>query len=164
MTVLDTWRIAKSRSACRRCNAEFREGQAFFSALREEGAELVRDDFCAGCWEAGRAGAHFCFWRSRRDVSGRPRAVNTDLILEFFDRLDALDAAKRCVFRFVLALYLTRRRVFKLVQVARADGVEKLVFEHRPTRNRVEVESPGLDDGQIQETEEQLGRLLDVCL
>jgi hypothetical protein len=164
MTVLDTWRIAKGRSACRRCQAEFRDGQSFYSALREDGGELARDDFCEACWNEGRSADHFCFWRGRRDTSERPRAVNADLVLEFFERLDALELAKRQVFRFVLALYLMRRRAFRLMEVARADGVEVLVFEHRATRNTVRVESPGLTEDQIEETEEQLSRLLNVCL
>ena len=90
--------------------------------------------------------------------------VNTDLVLEFFGRLDALPPERRTVFRFVLALYLMRRKEFRLLTVSRSDEREVLTFERRKTSEKVEVESPGLTEEQIQETEAQLSRLLDVCL
>jgi hypothetical protein len=164
MALADTWRITKSKNACCGCGSEFSSGQTVFSGLTEDGADLARLDFCTGCWSEPRAGDYFCFWRSRRVSSARQQVVNTDLMLEFFDRLDSLDTDKRAVFRFVLALYLMRKKEFKLLEVARADGVEKLVFERRKSGDRVDVESPGLTEEQIQDTEAQLCRLLSTCL
>jgi len=164
MVLADTWRITRGKGVCCGCGVEFRAPQAIHSGLRDDGTELARDDFCASCWDHVDPGAYFCFWRGRRAAQEPKRVVNTDLILEFFGRVDGLPPERRTVFRFVLALYLMRRKEFKLLTVSRSDGREVLTFDQRRTSERVEVESPGLTEEQIQETEAQLSRLLDVCL
>jgi hypothetical protein len=164
MAITDTWHITKSKRSCCRCGTEFREGQSLFSGLREEGADLLRLDICSGCWVPSDAGTFFCHWRNRRPATGRKPPVNAELTLEFFDRLESLQTEKKAVFRYVLALYLARRREFKLLEVRRAESGEKLIFQRRRTGGTIQVESPGLTEDQIQETEGQLSRLLDACL
>jgi len=164
MVLADSWRITRSRNTCSGCGVEFRQSQSFFSGLKEDGAEMVRQDFCSACWDQRADEEFFCFWRSRRAQAEQKPVVNTELMLEFFDRLDNLDNANKGVFRFVLALYLVRRKEFKLLEISRAGGVERLVFQNRRTNERVVVENPGLDEQQIQDTEEQLTRLLNACL
>ena len=109
-------------------------------------------------WTSSSASAGFGHDQQPRQV------VNTDLMLEFFERLDSLPEDKRRVFRFVLALYLMRRKEFTLLRVARGDGGERLIFRRRRTGEEMDVESPGLSEEQIEQTEEQLSRLLNVCL
>ncbi|MCK4374756.1 MAG: hypothetical protein KAX19_05480, partial [Candidatus Brocadiae bacterium] len=75
--------------------------------------------------------------------------MDTDLMLEFFDRLERPDSDMKRTLRFVLALYLMRRKELKLVEVSRGD-TESLVLERRSSGDKVEVENPNLTEEQIE--------------
>lgn len=169
--MLETWRITKSRHTCCLCGEEFAENGLFFSCLVEQEAEFGRRDFCRACWEESRSGEPvpgrleglFCFWRTRRAPASRRQVVDTDLMLEFFDRLERPDSDMKRTLRFVLALYLMRRKELKLVEVSRG-GTESLVLERRSSGDRVEVENPNLTEEQIEQTAAQLSQLLSAGL
>lgn len=161
--MFDSWRITKSRGACSRCGEEFAANRVLFSGLKEEEGELTRRDFCPDCWEQDDAG-FFCFWRTRRPEAEQKQTVDTDLMLEFFDRLDRPDTEKKGALRFVLALYLMRRKELKLLQVERDGGGESLVLQRRSSGGKARVANPGLTEEQIQETAAHLGHLLNADL
>jgi hypothetical protein len=163
-SVLEGWRISKSKDACSRCGRQFPPARAFYSCLVEEQADLVRRDFCADCWEQEPPAGLFCYWRTRRSAAPVKRVVDTALMLEFFDRLEQADTDRKRVLRFVLALYLMRRKELKLLETGRDSGAETLIFLRRASDSRVEVQNPGLTEEQIQETAAQLGQLLSVGL
>jgi len=162
--VLETWRISKCKDACCHCSRELAANRHFFSCLVEEQADLHRRDFCTDCWEQHRPGDFFCYWRTRRSSAPQQRVVNTEVLLEFFDRLDHAQDDKKQAFRFVLALYLMRRKELKLIEVARGEGAESLVCQRRSNGGRVEVLNPGLNEQQVQEVAAQLSQLLDAGL
>lgn len=162
--MLESWSVTKSKGACARCGYEFPPNSVFFSCLQKQQGDFVRCDFCRDCWDEKKGDSFFCFWRSRRAAPGQKQTVNTDLMLEFFERLDRPDSEKKRAFRFVLALYLTRRREMKLLGVERGDGVESLLFQRRSSGNKVLVENPDLTEEQIEETAAHLGRLLNADL
>ena len=163
-SVFDSWSISKSREACHGCSRKFRPDEKIFSLLGERGQDWVRQDFCSDCWEDVDKGALFCFWRCRHAVRGRRPAADPALVLEFFDRLanPACDTSK--VFRFVLALYLLRRKELKLTGVQRVGERELMTFARRSGGVPVNVENPGLAEQQIQQASEQLSELLSAEL
>ncbi len=162
--MLETWQIAKSRHLCHRCGGEIPERRSFFSCLVERGAELERLDLCADCWGTDPPAEPFCFWRTRRPASERQRTVDTGLMWEFFERLEGAEEERKRIFRFVLALYLMRRKELKLLEIGRAEGAEVLLFERRSSGERLQVQSPGISEEQIDEAAAQLARLLDAGL
>lgn len=162
--MLETWRITKAKGACCGCGAGLAPNRAFFSCLIEEQSEFVRHDYCSVCWEKEPPGDAFCFWRGRRGPAEPDRRVDTDLMLEFFDRLEQADTEEKTAFRFVLALYLMRRKELKLVEARRTDGCEHLVFQRRSSGQKVEVEHPGLTEEQVHEAAERMGELLSASL
>ncbi len=164
MALAEQWSVARSAGTCRRCEAEFPEGALFFSALSEGDDGFVRRDFCPDCWETGDPGAFFCFWRTRRPVAESKPVVNTDLMLDFFDRLAHADSEEKRAFRFVIALSLMRRKELKLVEVARRQEGESLVLQKRSTGENVEVRNPELTEDQIQAAAAQLAQLFDANL
>ena len=124
MSAVETWRISRGKAACCACGKEFQPNQGLFSALREEGEEFLRHDFCPSCWPAQQEASFFCHWRTRRAQPEQRHALDTGLMLEFFDRLEGADAANKKVFRFVVALYLMRRKELKLLGPERTDERE----------------------------------------
>ncbi len=162
--MFEAWRISKSKDACCRCGRDFPAERTFFSCLIEEQADLARRDLCPDCWEQSPPDNLFCYWRTRRAPERVRQVVDTELMLEFFDRLDQPDSDKKRTFRFVLALYLMRRRELKLLGINRSDAGESLICERRASGEQVEVPNPAMTEEQIQETALQLGQLLSAAL
>ena len=164
MSAVETWRISRGKGVCCACGKEFRPNQGLFSALREEGEEFSRHDFCQSCWPAQPEGGFFCHWRTRRVLPEQKQALDTGLMMEFFDRLEGAEAPNKKVFRFVVALYLMRRKELKLLGPERTDGRELLVFQRRASGEKVRVENPNLGEEQLQEAAAQLSSLLSADL
>ena len=164
MTLSQQWRVAPSRGACSRCAAEFPEEGVFFSALSESEEGLARRDYCRDCWQEADGDGHFCFWRTRRPPADEEPVLDTELMLDFFDRLRSADTEEKVAFRFVLALSLMRRRELKLQEVARGPEGEDLVLRKRRSGEQVKVHNPELDEEQIQAAAARLGQLFDARL
>jgi hypothetical protein len=162
--VQEGWRISKGRPQCSYCGAEFADNGVFYSCLTDEEGELVREDFCPACWEKFRTQPYFCHWQSRRSVGEKKRTVDTSLMIEFFDRLEGAETQEKRIFRFVLALYLMRRKELKLRDMRREGGHEVMVFTRRAGGGAVEVANPELSEEQIEAASEQLTALLDAGL
>jgi len=162
--VLEAWSIAKSGDACSYCGAALEVGRRFFSALSEEEGRLAREDFCLACWDKFCAGPFFCYWQARRAAEPRKQRVDTGLMLEFFERLAQPESETKRALRFVLSLYLMRRKELKLQRVELRGESEVMVFALRSGGEKVEVENPGLDEEQIQRASEQLAELLNASL
>src|SRR5207247_10877299 len=100
----------------RRCAASGRElgpGEAFYSVLRRQGAELLRLDYAAHQW-TGPPDDCLGWWKSRmpdRDAS-RAKLAPNDVLLQLFQQLEAVPEKQDL--RFVLALLLVRRRVLQV--------------------------------------------------
>jgi len=85
-------------------------------------------------------------------------------MLEFFERLERADTAKKRTLRFVLALYLMRRKELKLTGVERGPQGEFLVLRRRSDGRETRVLNPGLSEQQLQETSAHLSQLLNAAL
>jgi len=164
VSVFETWSVSRSKPFCCVCGTEFRPSQSLFSALREEGEEFERRDFCPSCWDQQRTDAFFCHWKTRRAQPERKQVLDTDLMLDFFDRLEGAAAENKKVFRFVLALYLMRRKELKLLGTERVDDKEMLAFQRRRSGAKTLVETPDLTEEQLQEAAARLGNLLNADL
>ncbi len=64
------WEIKKGSNGCLLCNKELSEGEEYYSALFDENKTFIRKDFCALCWDKGKEGREFSFWKTRIDHRG----------------------------------------------------------------------------------------------
>jgi len=161
------WNIAKSNQTCQLCEAKFGVGASYFSAIfvRAEGFE--RRDFCLSCFQDRRPENVYSYWKTAvpdaEEEDARPK-VDLDSVLDFFRRLDGDADAKRIAFRYVLALMLTRKKVFKLDgSEKREDGSEVLVFAARKGGEKHAVVQPDIDENEIGAVSEELGQLLGIA-
>jgi hypothetical protein len=92
-------------------------GEAYYSVLEVEGAEVVRRDYCAAAWQGPPDGA-LGWWESRMpaDDSAKPKLAPSEVALELFDRWS--DAPEHSDARYILALFLVRKRVFRFSESA----------------------------------------------
>jgi len=164
MSVSSQWRIERPGEACSRCGEGFAENQVLYSALSERDGGFVRHDFCPACWEKADRNGCFCFWRRRHVQGEAKRAVETGPMLEFFERLEGADSEQKRVFRYLLGLYLVRRRALKLVGRVRSAEGEALVLERRQSGTRTQVAAPSLTQEQMDAAAERLRDLLNADL
>src|SRR3954470_10994401 len=119
------YQISSSTRRCSLTGRELKVGERYCSVLLQEGGNLVRKDFALESWDRPPEGA-IGFWQSRVPVATAPRRppVDDEMLLECLGRLEgtADEAARR--FRYVLALFLMRRRRLRLEDTRREGGEE----------------------------------------
>jgi len=160
----DTWQVKGSQKSCSSCGSQFEENQTFYSALSEEEGQFRRDDFCPACWERARGEGFFCFWKTRHQPPQAEVKVETDVLMDLFWRLQDPQTPKDKAFRFVLALYLCRRRALKLAGNRHRNGSETLLLRSGGQEELIPVENPQLDEAQIEQVTTQLKELLQMDL
>ena len=91
---------------------------------------------------------------------GNRIGAGSEVLVDFFLRLDGTEEPLKQRFLFVLALILMRKRLLKYEQTLRADGAE--VWRMRLTKDKSvhEVQNPELNEVQIQELTAELSAIL----
>ena len=118
--------IQRSTRRCAITDRELLPGEACYSAIHFEGAQIVRHDYASAAW-IGPPDNAFGWWKSRipESTAKKIKLAPNDVLLELFDHLaDQPDGSEM---RYVLALLLVRRRVF------RSEGAAAEPAEPTPT-------------------------------
>jgi len=153
------YEIERFTRQCHSTGRELTPGEAYYSVVVSEGAQLRRFDYSVDAWQGPPEGT-IGWWRSQRpDEQGRPRGTPGEVLLEFFDQLE--NRPDQQDVRYVLALLLVRRRVMRLEETESSpEGSEQLVLycPRRETTYRVTAVVP--DESRIDQIQEQLLRLL----
>ena len=162
------WNISRSQRRCSRCDKEFAEEEAYYSALFDTGAEFERKDFCPGCWAApdgSHRGQAFSFWKTEIPKAGEQKRVFVDdaVIFDFFQRLASEEEqpVKRN-FRYILALMLMRKKVLKFKDVVRENDKEYLVLRRSRTQEEHRVLNPQLTDEETEQVKNELTTILET--
>jgi len=152
--------IPKLSRRCAASDREFQPGECFYSVLVPRGAEVVRQDYAVDAWQGPPEDA-LGWWRSEvpdpkaRQISWAPN----DVMLHYFEQLEGQEP-KRSL-RYVLALLMIRRRIFKLEATEQDDSGQEVMIVYCSRKEheyRVPVEVPTAD--QIVLIQEELAQLL----
>ena len=99
------YQVQPNSRRCAVTGRELQPGERFFSALVEEGHQVLRRDFSMEAWQGPPNGA-FSFWTGRVPTTlekAKPR-FDDDLLEECFHRLEGQTEPGRLNFRYVVAL------------------------------------------------------------
>ena len=158
--------IALSSEQCRACGRELSAGEEFVAVLVDGGAEFRREDFCTDCWAGKREDPPqvFSIWRGRVPAPAEPKkqVVDSQVLVDFFHKLEGHEEPLKVNFRFVLALMLMRKKLLVYEGAAtdpQGGEVWKMRFRHDGTE--VEVIHPRLDEEGIAEVSVQLGAIFE---
>jgi hypothetical protein len=151
------YKITASTRRCVLTGRELKPGDRFFSVLREEAGKFVRVDYSADAWQGPPPDA-FSFWAGRipTDEGRRRPPIDDELLLDCFQRLEGQDDPARVRFRYVVALFLMRRRRFRFEEAVMADGLEVLCLRCTRTGARHRVVNPGLTDEEVLTVQEEV--------
>jgi hypothetical protein len=157
--------IQRSTRRCAATDRELAPGESCYSVIRFDGAEVVRQDYARDAWKGPPEGV-FGWWKSRvpEPTAKKVKLAPNDVLLELFDQLES---QSNCLdMRYVLALLLVRRRVFRLEEAS--DQLEeaptadapamRVSCPKRDTTHEIAVATPS--DERIDEIQQQLGELL----
>ena len=156
------WKINKSSKGCVDCSKEFCEEEEYYSALYDEGNIFTRRDFCISCWSKGKGGEHFSFWKTKVPRKDKPaqRFVNIEVFLDMFVRLEGNNEPRQRNLRYVLALYLIRKKIFKLKSWEKRDGEEFIKVYYPKEDREYSVLNPNLTEEEIEAITLEMSQLL----
>jgi hypothetical protein len=148
----------------RQCTASGRAlqpGEQFYSALLDEDGRFVRKDYAADAWPGPPPGA-IAHWAGRIPASGpakRP-TFNDELLADCFEHLAGAAEPAQRNFRYVLALWLMRRKRFKFEDVRRDGEQDLLCVRDARSGARHEVPDPRLSEAEMQAVQDEVFRVL----
>ena len=155
------YQIQPNTRRCAITGRELQPGERFFTALREEGGQFVRQDYSADAWQGPPPGT-FSFWSGRvhaADDNRKPR-IDDELLMECFERLEGQEEPGRISFRYVVALLLMRRKRLRFEE-ARAQGEQEvLTLRCARTGAKYQVVNPRLTEEQMLAVQEEVFQVL----
>src|SRR5262245_47502505 len=155
------YQIQPNTRRCAVSGRELRAGEKFYSVLVDEGEHWQRRDYAAEAWPGAPADA-FSFWSGRvppADGSEKPK-FDDDMLLDCFTRLESETDPRKINFRYVVALLLMRRRVFKFEQTIWEADHEKLLLRCTRTGGQYQVVDPRLSEQELEKVQEDVFQAL----
>jgi hypothetical protein len=156
------WYINKGAKNCSSCERVFKEEEEYFSALYDKDNDFARRDFCLECWDKAKAGELFSCWKTKvpkiSDTVQRHADIN--VFYDLFLRLENESASSSVNFRYVLSLYLMRKKYLKLKTTNKTNGSEILIFQNLKEGKEAKVFKPHLGREEMLAVTEEIGKLL----
>ena len=169
-----SYEIARPTGLCAATGEPIGVGQPYVAVLTErEGEEgLQRLDFAAAAWDDGaRPGPPlrvFGHWRAVMGAANENRRpfIDDESMADLLEQLEGAQEPSRQSFRYVLALMLVRKRLFKFEGNGRDEQDRPVMVLRRSTpadatpAEPISVVDPGMDDAAIAAAIEQLGAVM----
>jgi hypothetical protein len=155
------YQIQGTSRRCARTGRELKPGERIFSVLFDRDGQWVRSDIAAEAWTGPPAEA-FSFWQTRvpeEKDDQRPR-LDDEMLRDLFQRLEQATEPRQLQFRYVLALWLMRRKQLRFEAVQRQGGQDYLVLRDARQGRRLIVADPRLTEEQMADVQDQLQALL----
>ncbi len=158
------WQVAKSSRVCAHTGRVLEEGEVHYSALVEDGEGFVREDYAGEAWPDVDKGRFFGYWRTRVPDAGEPRrrlVIDVEAFYSFFASLEDPQEPHRQVFRYLVSLILTRKRVLRLDEIEKGPEGDHLVLYDRRAEQTVRVFCPPVTDEQLAQAQENLNEIFE---
>lgn len=161
------WDIERNSGTCTRCEKTFQEEESFYSSLFLDNASFLRKDFCEGCWKDNPDTAFFSFWKTRIPKKGEEKriVVNNAAIFTLFLRLgeqgEHHDEPWAKNLRYVLALFLMRKKLLKLENQGRDDMGEFLELYSAGEDKLFKIHNPHLSEEEVVRLNDEILKLFD---
>ncbi len=156
------WYVNKGSKVCVLCERTFAEEEVYLSALYDENNVFTRKDFCVECWEKKDGGDIFSYWKTK--VPKKPETVQRyatiDVFYDLFNKLEYENDVSRVNFRYVLSLYLMRKKVLKLKTSHKSNGNEYLVLHNVKEGKDTEVLKTQLSKEEVLAVTDEIGKLV----
>ncbi|MBX3389331.1 MAG: hypothetical protein KF691_07730 [Phycisphaeraceae bacterium] len=150
--------ISRSPGVCAASGRAFLPGERVVATLSNRDEEFVRTDFSSESWTGGaRPTGLFAHWTTvfQPGADARKTKLSDEEASELFEQLDNPQTPAQEAFRFVLALFLVRRRLF--VYEGSKDGMLRV----RARTRADEIQAPVVEVREVSMKDESLAGALD---
>ncbi len=156
------WKVAKPAAACADCGEVLAVSVEAHASLHEEGDGYARRDRCAACW--GRVAERgFSHWAYKpAPPPEKPFRADLVAIRDFYMKLAGKEAASDRLLRYLLGLYLVRKKRLWLERTERAADGEILWIRFEKEGAAEPVPVPPFTPEDLLETRRRLDALLGV--
>ena len=160
------WSINKGSHVCFLCEKTFPEEEVYLSALYDENNEFSRKDFCVECWDKKDNENSFSYWKTKtlKKPEKVERYARIDVFCDLFNKLEDEKDLSRVNFRYVLSLYLMRKKVLKLITTHKSGDNEYLVLHNVKECIDTEVLKPRLSKEEVLAVTDEIGKLVNCTL
>lgn len=152
--------IQRCARQCAATGRDLKPGEAIFSALVPEGAEVVRRDYAAAAWTGPPDGA-LGHWKATVPDPHAKRVhwAPSDVMLHYFQELEA--RPDQADVRYLLALLMIRRKLLRLEATeTNAEGREELVVYSAACDTTYRISVLPIAQERIAAIQQQLGDML----
>ncbi len=156
------WYINRGSKNCFHCERLFKEEEEYCSALYDVDNAFTRKDFCMECWNEKAGEGVFSYWKTKIQKKSETvqKYADTNVFYDLFIKLENEDDHSRVNFRYVLSLYLMRKKILKLKTTYKANGNEYLVFKNLKEDKDTKVFIPKLSKDEVLAVTEEIGKLV----
>ncbi len=157
------WKINRGSRECVHCVKKFSEDEEYYSALFDENNVFLRKDFCIPCWNHAQREQLFSFWRTRIPKANKPakKLINTDVLLDMFLRLEGKNETHQKNLRYVIGLYLIRKKILKIKSFLRQGADEFIILSYAKAEREFSVFNQNLKEEEIESITSEMNQLLD---
>lgn len=165
MSAHPDWTVGRPARRCAASGVALAEGDACYSALRDENDRFTRVDFSEEAWPSVDRSTLFSWWKTHipdaAQADRRRLVFDVDAFHRFYVDLAGATEPAKALFRGVLALMLSRKRVLRLDGMAsRPEGNVLSVYDRR-RQVQEDVPVPTGTPEEIAAVEEELRALLE---
>lgn len=155
------YEIAGTSRRCARTGRELLPGERHMVVLYNRDERLVREDICQVAWQ-GPPEQAFAWWQSVVPEAGATTKVVIDdgLLYDCFIRLEGEKEEQKLNFRYVLALWLLRKRKLKFEEIKKDEQGEWLMLREARIKKIHQVLDPHLNEEAIAQTQQEVEQML----
>lgn len=159
------WTIQGRGDRCSLTGEPFKDGEFFYTLLFDEVGGYRREDLSEAAWKSRPKDAPkpFSFWRSKFELPPppAPEALGKQTAEELLRRYMAENTPQYANARYILALMLERKRIFKQIDQKKSEnGQLALIYEHAKTGEVFVIPDPQLKLEQIADVQAEIAPLL----
>ncbi len=154
------WKMPRRSERCLGCETEFAVGDVIHVSLMEHTEGFERLDHCPECTQPDHP--HLVgTWLTRRPEPNSKKTTqpfDKEALLGFFERLSDPQTPAQVQFRFVLALFLWRKKALEFESSRPAETGEVWIFAQG--ERKLEIACPDLDEAEVERLSLQLEDLM----
>jgi len=153
--------IASTTRRCARTGRDLKPGERHMVVLYDRDERLIREDISQDAWQAPPEQA-FAWWQSTVPQPGANIRLMIDegLVYDCFIRLEGDAEPQKVNFRYVLALWLLRKRKLKFEEVKKDERGEWLLLREARIKKIHQVLDPHLNEEAIAQVQQEVEQML----